>query len=85
MLRPEEVIELPKLAERSAFPEIPHQGRGRIRVTALPFHVDRKPVAPGGEAPYRVGQHTHEVLAELGYDAERIAALQSQRVVEIPQ
>ena len=85
MLRPEEVIELPQLAERSAFPEIPHQGRGRIRVTALPFHVDRKPVAPGGEAPYRVGQHTHEVLAELGYDAERIAALQSQRVVEIPQ
>jgi crotonobetainyl-CoA:carnitine CoA-transferase CaiB-like acyl-CoA transferase len=85
MLRPEEVIELPQLAARSAFPEIPHQGRGRIRVTALPFHVDRKPVAPGGEAPYRVGQHTHEVLAELGYDAARIAALQSQRVVEIPE
>jgi len=84
MLRPEEVVELPQLAARSAFPEIPHQGRGRIRVTALPFHVDRKPVAPGGEAPYRVGQHTHEVLSELGYDAERIAALQSQRVVEIP-
>ena len=85
MLRPEEVIELPQLAARSAFPEIPHQGRGRIRVTALPFHVDRRPVAPGGEAPYRVGQHTHEVLAELGYDAARIAALQSQRVVEIPE
>ncbi|MBE0620551.1 MAG: CoA transferase [Burkholderiales bacterium] len=84
MLSPEEVIELPQLAARSAFPEIPHQGRGRIRVTALPVHVDRKPVAPGGPAPYRVGERTREVLAELGYDAERIATLQSQRVVEIP-
>jgi crotonobetainyl-CoA:carnitine CoA-transferase CaiB-like acyl-CoA transferase len=85
MLSPEEVVELPQLAARSAFPEIPHRGRGRIRVTALPFHVDRKAVAPGGAAPYRVGQHTQEVLTELGYDAARIAALQSQRVVEIPE
>jgi len=84
MLSPEEVIEHPQLAARSAFPEIPHQGRGRIRVTALPFHVDRKPVAPGGEAPYRVGQHTQEVLTELGYGTERIALLQTQKVVEIP-
>jgi CoA:oxalate CoA-transferase len=84
MLSPEEVIELPQLAARSAFPEIPHQGRGRIRVTGLPFHVDRKPVPPGGPAPYRVGEHTQQVLSELGYDAERIGALQSQRVVEIP-
>ena len=84
MLSPEEVIEHPQLAARSAFPEIEHRGRGRIRVTALPFHVDRKPVAPGGPAPYRVGQHTREILSELGYDAERIQALQSQRVVEIP-
>jgi crotonobetainyl-CoA:carnitine CoA-transferase CaiB-like acyl-CoA transferase len=54
-------------------------------VTALPFHVDRMPVAPGGPAPYRVGQHTQKVLAGLGYDAERIRALQSQRVVELPE
>jgi len=84
MLSPEEVIEHPQMAARSAFPEIEHQGRGRIRVTALPFHVDRKPVPPGGPAPYRVGEHTHQVLSEFGYDAERIRALQAQRVVEIP-
>ncbi len=85
MLSPEEVIELPQLAARSAFPEIPHQGRGRIRVTALPIHVDRKPVAPGGPAPYRVGEHTRAVLQQLGYDAARIQALQSQLVIEIPE
>lgn len=84
MLSPEEVIEHPQLAARSAFPEIEHPGRGRIRVTALPFHVDHSPVAPAGPAPYRVGEHTQQVLRELGYDAERIRALQSAQVVEIP-
>ena len=84
MLSPEEVIEHPQLAARSAFPEIEHRGRGRVRVTGLPFHVDHQPVAPGGPAPYRVGEHTHALLSEFGYDAERISALQAQRVVEIP-
>jgi CoA:oxalate CoA-transferase len=84
MLSPEEVVEHPQMAARSAFPEIDHPGRGRVRVTALPFHIDGHPVAPGGPAPYRVGQHTRQVLTDLGYSAERIEALQSLRVVEIP-
>ena len=85
MLSPEEVIEHPQLAARSAFPEIDHPGRGRVRITALPFHVDRRPLAPAGPAPYRVGEHTREVLAELGYDAARIRGLQARQVVEIPE
>ena len=85
MLSPEEVIEHPQLAARSAFPQIEHRGRGRIRVTGLPFHVDNKPIAPGGPAPYQVGEHTRQVLTRLGYDATRIAALQSARVIEIPE
>lgn len=86
MLSPEEVVEHPQLAARGAFPEIEHPARGRIRVTALPFHVDGAPVAPGGPAPYRVGQHTRRVLSELlGYSAERIQALQSLQVIEIPE
>ena len=85
MLSPEEVIAHPQMAARSAFPEIEHPVHGRVRVTALPFHVDHQPVAPAGPAPYRVGQHTREVLTGLlGYSDERILALESQRVVEIP-
>ena len=48
VLSPEEVIEHPQLAARAAFPEIVHRGRGRIRVSALPFHVDQHEVAPAG-------------------------------------
>ena len=84
VLTPEEVIEHPQLEARSAFPEIEHRGRGRIRVTALPFHVDQHAVVPAGPAPYRVGEHTRAVLEELGYDSERIRSLQAQQVVDIP-
>jgi len=85
MLSPEELVQHPQMASRGAFPEIDHPGRGRVRVTALPFHVDGGPIAPGGPAPYRVGQHTRQVLTELGYGAERIEALRSLGVVEIPE
>ncbi len=84
MLSPEELVDHPQMAARSAFPEIEHPARGRIRVTALPFQVDGQPVAPGGPAPYRVGEHTRRVLSEIGYSAGRIEALQSLRAIEIP-
>ena len=68
MLSPEEVIDHPHLAARSAFPEVTHPGVGNVRVTATPFHVDGRPIAPGGPAPYLVGEHTREVLTGvLGY------------------
>ena len=84
MLSPEELVQHPHMAARGTFPEIEHKARGHVRVTALPFHVDGAAVAPGGPAPYRVGQHTRQVLTDLGYSAERIQALQSQRVIEVP-
>ena len=83
MLTPEELIEHPQLAARGAFPEITHKVRGPVRVTATPFHVDGRPVAPGGAAPYEVGEHTRAVLTEvLGYSAERIDALRERGVIQ---
>lgn len=76
MLSPEEVVTHPQLQARAAFPEVPHPARGSARVTATPFHVDGAPIHPTGPAPYRVGEHTREVMKEvLGYSAERISAL----------
>jgi crotonobetainyl-CoA:carnitine CoA-transferase CaiB-like acyl-CoA transferase len=71
------------MAARSAFPEVAHPSRGPVRVIATPFHVDGKPVHPGGPAPYRVGEQTRDVLTQvLGYSAERIEALQRSRAIE---
>src|SRR5215831_7568006 len=76
VLSPAEVVAHPHLKERQAFPEIDHPGRGTVRITAVPFHVDSRPVKPQGGAPYRVGEHTRAVLAEvLGYSRERIEEL----------
>ena len=85
VLHPAEVIAAPHLAERAFFPLVPHSGRGSVRVTASPYHLDGTPVHPQGPAPYRVGEHTRDVLEHLlGYDEEQIAALLSARVVEAP-
>src|SRR5215510_285771 len=76
VLSPAEVVAHPHLKERQAFPEIDHPGRGAVRITAVPFHVDSRPVKPQGGAPYRVGEHTRAVLGEvLGYSRERIEEL----------
>jgi len=83
VLSPAEVVAHPHLAERQAFPLIDHPGRGAVRVTAVPFHVDHRSVAPRGPAPYRVGEHTRAVLGDLlGYSKERIEELRRLKVIE---
>jgi CoA:oxalate CoA-transferase len=85
VLTPEEVIEHPHLKEREAFPEVEHPGRGHARVTATPFHVDGKPTHPQARAPYDIGEHTHQVLADfLGYTKEQIQQLREAGAIAMP-
>jgi len=85
VLTPRDVVGHPHLVARDAFPAVPHPARGRVRVTASPFHWDGRPVHPAGPAPYRVGEHSRLVLSEvLGYDRERIDALIRCGAVEAP-
>lgn len=82
MLSPEEVVAHPHLAARQAFPEVPHHARGTARVTATPFHLDGRPVAPAGPAPSRIGADTVDVLTGLlGYGTERVQALAKAGVI----
>jgi crotonobetainyl-CoA:carnitine CoA-transferase CaiB-like acyl-CoA transferase len=85
VLRPAEVVDAPHLEARRAFPSVAHPTRGSVRVTAAPFHIDGAPVAPAGPAPYRPGEDTRTVLAELlGYGPDRIAELARLGVVAGP-
>ena len=85
VLEPREVIEHPHLAERQFFPAVPHPAHGGVRITATPYHLDGKPVAPAGGAPHRAGEHTRQVLAEmLGYPEERIRALLDAGAIALP-
>jgi len=47
----------PHLAERQAFSPLTTPGRGAVRITAVPFHVDHRPVTPAARA-LSLGEHT---------------------------
>jgi crotonobetainyl-CoA:carnitine CoA-transferase CaiB-like acyl-CoA transferase len=85
VLTPAEVIAEPHMAERQFFPDVPHPGRGAVRVTASPYHIDGQPMHPRGPAAYRVGEHTRVVLRDLlGFAPERIAELAQRGVIDAP-
>jgi formyl-CoA transferase len=85
VLSPAEVIASAHLADRGFFPAVPHPGRGSVRVTASPYHLDGATVAPRRPAAYRVGEHTRAVLGELlSYSTARIDELQRSGVIGAP-
>ncbi|GAA2434263.1 CaiB/BaiF CoA-transferase family protein [Actinomadura vinacea] len=54
--------------------EMEHPTAGRVRALAAPIHLSATPAAVR-RVPPRLGEHSEEVLGELGYDAARLAAL----------
>jgi crotonobetainyl-CoA:carnitine CoA-transferase CaiB-like acyl-CoA transferase len=53
---------------------------GKLRFVATPADFDDTPVAPRGLSP-ELGQHTEEVLLELGYDWEEIIPLKEKGAI----
>lgn len=66
--------------------EVTHANVGALRTHGLPIKLHRTPGAVR-QAPPTLGQHTEEVLAELGYSAKQIEALKATGVVtpRVPQ
>lgn len=60
--------------------DLPHPQTGQAPQVACPIKLSATPVQ-NRLAPPTLGQHTDEVLQELGLDAEAIAALRAQAVV----
>jgi crotonobetainyl-CoA:carnitine CoA-transferase CaiB-like acyl-CoA transferase len=62
--------------------DLPHPTLGTIRATGSPMRLSRTPVRLERAGP-RLGEHTAEVLAELGLDAATIADLAAAGVVTL--
>ena len=72
-------LDNPFVTEHGRLQSIPHAARGAYRMVAPPVR------SPGEDAPARraprLGEHTEELLREIGYDAARIRALRKAKVI----
>jgi len=72
----------PQAAAVGLFPEVTHPTAGTFRTVAAPVTVRGADIQPRGAAP-DLGQHTAEVLAELGLSADEVTALEAAGVIAL--
>ena len=72
----------PSFNSRGAFAEADHPAAGPLRYPGRPFIMNQSPWQLRRAAPL-LGQHTAEILAELGYDDADIAVLVNSGVVAL--
>ena len=77
---PAEVVVDPQAWENEFFVEIDHPVAERLKIVSTPVRFQQNPAIPKGPAP-QVGQHTEEILLELGYSWDDITRLKEKKVI----
>lgn len=77
--RPQVAYEEQVIANDMIVP-LDHPVVGRTRIVGVPVKLSRTPSAPLRSAPL-LGEHTDQILGELGYSEERIAELRAAEVI----
>jgi crotonobetainyl-CoA:carnitine CoA-transferase CaiB-like acyl-CoA transferase len=80
ILHIDEVFRDPQVLHQKMLLEIDHPTVGKMKTLGFPAKLSRTP-AQLGLPPPLIGQHTEEVLKELGYGADAIAKMQADGVV----
>ena len=75
-----EVFADPQVQARGLAVKMPHSEAGEVPLVASPIRLSKTPVEYR-RAPPLVGEHTDEILADLGVDAAGIAGLREREVV----
>ncbi len=76
----DQVFADPQIAAQEMVLEVPHPGHGTVRMLGFPIKLTAAPCRVRLPAP-GLGQHTEEVLAELGYEEAARHALRAAGVV----
>jgi crotonobetainyl-CoA:carnitine CoA-transferase CaiB-like acyl-CoA transferase len=75
--RLEDLADDPHLAATGFWKTVEHPTEGRLRTTGFPVNFSATPAEETRRHAPRLGEHTRELLAELGYTDDRIEALVS--------
>lgn len=75
-----DVFECPQVAARKVLIDAPDPILGSVRLVGPPFKMSGHPEPVANPAPL-LGQHTGEILSELGYNPAQIETLQAEGVV----
>jgi formyl-CoA transferase len=76
----EELLEDEQVLENDFITSVDHPLLGPVRMPGPMIQMSETPLRPQGSSP-TLGQHTDDVLRELGYDDARIAALREAGVL----
>jgi len=75
-----EIYECPHVAARQTLIDVPDSVLGSVRLVGPPFKLSANPEPIARAAP-RLGEHTSEILRELGYSDETVSRLQEEGAV----
>ncbi len=76
----EQVFADPQVIHRAMLIELPHGGGGAVPSVRSPIRMSESPTVHARAAPM-LGEHTAEVLAEVGYDADDVDRLAGAGVI----
>jgi crotonobetainyl-CoA:carnitine CoA-transferase CaiB-like acyl-CoA transferase len=75
-----DVVNDPQVKHNGTFVEYDHPTEGHVKTPGFPIRFAKTPSRVARGAPL-AGQHTREILGELGWDIERIEALMKANVI----
>ena len=77
---PTEVTADPQALANNYFIYFDHPDWGKIKMTGFPWDFSETPATCRRRAP-KLGEHTDEILSEIGYRDEEIRKLREEKVV----
>jgi len=79
----DEALDSELAGSRGMVVDVDQPGAGPVSLLGVPIKLDRTPGAPAGPGP-ALGEHTHAVLAEVGYSESEREALEASAAVAGP-